>query len=124
MSYYSDISELIGKTLSDIEVSNDEIKFTTTEGERYSMYHEQNCCESVSIEDINGDLQALIGHPILEAEERTSDDNPPEVKVDRWQDSFTWTFYVISNVKETVTIRWYGESNGYYSESVDFIKIK
>lgn len=72
--------------------------------------------------DIVGDLNDLIGSPILLAEEviNEQDVNPDGVTVPEFQDSFTWTFYKLATVKGYVTIRWYGQSNGYYSESVSF----
>lgn len=74
--------------------------------------------------DIVGDIEDLIGSPILLAEEITHDNiNPNGVDVPKNQDSFTWTFYKLSTIKGSVTIRWYGKSNGcYYSEEVKFIK--
>lgn len=116
------IQNLIGKTLSSIKVNKDrdEIKFYCTDGDVYLMYHDQDCCESVTIEDIVGDINDLIDYPILMAEEAQSNENPKEGS----DDSFTWTFYKLATVKGYVTIRWYGESNGYYSEEVNFKKIE
>lgn len=116
--------ELKGKTLVKIEnKNNDELLFTTANGEIYKLYHKQECCESVSIDDICGDLDDLIGEPIIEADEVTSSENPPGVEKKQHQKWFTWTFYKIGTAKGFVTIRWYGESSGYYSESVDFCKV-
>jgi len=119
MSKWVKFEELLGKTLIKIEVANskDEILFHTDEGVKYKMFHCQDCCESVTIDDINGDLDDLIGTPIEIAEESTSLDNP---KDEEWNESFTWTFYKLATIKGYVDIKWYGESNGYYSESVDF----
>lgn len=123
---YDSFEELNGKTLTEIrgcEVGNDQINFVCQDGDEYILYHSQDCCESVSIEDICGDIEDLLNEPILLAEEVTSGDNPEGVKVPKYQDSFTWTFYKLATNKGYVTIRWYGSSNGYYSETVSFEKI-
>lgn len=118
----SNFSSLLGKTLVAIEgrKGDESITFTADNGDKYVFYHEQDCCESVSVEDICGEWTDLIGSPILQAEESTSDKNPDGVVV-KYQDSFTWTFYRIATIKGQVVVRWYGESNGYYSEGVDFV---
>jgi hypothetical protein len=118
------IEQLLGKTIGSIDrPAGDEIVFTLDTGEQFRMYHSQDCCEIVTVDDIAGDLDDLIGTPIVKAEEVTSSENPPGVTKE-YQDSFTWTFYHLATVKGYVTIRWYGESNGYYSESVDFARIE
>ena len=119
------ISELMGKTLTQIVNTTDEIVFTTNAGEKFKLYHEQDCCETVEVEDINGELDDLIGAPILQAEEVSNEPNPgPKISYGNYADeSHTWTFYKLATVKGYVTIRWYGHSNGYYSERVSFAQV-
>jgi hypothetical protein len=111
--------ELKGKTLTQISVNEDEddITFLTACGKIYHLFHEQDCCEIVGLEDICGELKNLIDSPVLVAEERSE-----ESRCDKG--SVTWTFYEISTLKGSVTIRWHGESNGYYSESVTFERMR
>lgn len=116
---------LIGKTIISIsgDVGDDEMIFKTNDG-IYKLYHEQECCEKVDIMDIVGDKQDIINSPILLAEEIThEDENPNGLIVLEYQENFTWTFYKLSTIKGSVTIRWYGTSNGCYSERVEFVKI-
>jgi hypothetical protein len=121
---FENFNVLLGQTLIDVQVNDDEeLILTLDTGEKYRFYHEQDCCESVTIEDICGDLNDLIGSPLVVAEKVTSDTNPEGVTKE-YQDSFTWTFYKFATNKGSVTIRWYGESNGYYSETVNFEKMK
>ena len=115
---HTEIKELIGKTLVKIEqIDKEEIIFTTSEGNKYKMYHEQDCCECVEIDDVNGDYEDLLNTRLNLAEERTSEG----IGGDDY--SQTWTFYEFRTRKGSVNIKWLGESNGYYSESVDFIKM-
>ena len=122
---YCNVSELLGKTLVDIRGYKDQIEFITTTGDKYLMHHEQDCCEWVYIEDICGDLNDLLNSEILEAEDISDTMEIPcsEEEYNSYE-SVTWTFYKIGTRKGSVTIRWCGTSNGYYSESVDFAKVE
>ena len=119
-----DFEELKGKVVTKVEGAegNSHLNFYTNDGHKYSMYHEQNCCESVYVESIVGDLEDLVGEEILVAEE-SSGDTPADSKAEPYE-SYTWTFYKLASRKGYVDIRWLGESNGYYSESVSFVKQK
>lgn len=122
--FKGDISVLVGKTLTKCVRQgeyDDEIHFHTTDGEHYVMWHHQDCCEHVYIESIEGELSDLVGHPILVAEASSSNNDPPNNDHD---ESYTWTFYKLATIKGYVDIRWFGSSNGYYSERADFDKVK
>jgi hypothetical protein len=108
-----------GKTLQRIIVERagyeDKIVFVVEGGERYVMFHQQDCCEEVEIESIVGDVKDLIGTPLVVAEEASCDGE---------RGYGTWTFYRFRTAKGDVDIRWYGSSNGDYSEGVSFEKVE
>jgi len=109
---------------------------------RVQFVYEHDCCANCSVEDICGDWNDLLGVPLLQAEQvsfnnHTSTmggeikplfvaaflDDPADVQhiVERTNEdvgSWTWTFYRFATIKGAVTVRWFGSSNGYYSESV------
>ena len=125
----ADFEDLVGKTLVRIEgmePDSDRVDLTCDDGSRFAMYHRQDCCESVYLADVVGDLDGLLGLPILVADEASQDASEIGVEEDGYTylpESATWTFYTIRTVRTTVTLRWYGSSNGYYSESVDFVRM-
>lgn len=132
----AEITALVGRTIRAIEIdeSKENAVFACADGSRWRMYHDQHCCEDVTLHEVIGDLEDLIDTPVLVAEERTScdhddrwddeklaDKNPEPPPADRRAESYTWTFYELRTIKGSVTLRWFGESNGYYSESVSFV---
>lgn len=136
---FHDISVLQDQVIRQItKQENDSLIFYMASGTRYRMAHMQDCCEDVFLDDVCGDLNDLIGSRIISAEEVTSSNQPMAMEFgepislavdsdnehDDYDDmSYTWTFYKISSEKGSVTLRWYGQSNGYYSESVEFFDI-
>lgn len=92
--------------------SGDEIRFIDTAGNVWTMNHNQDGCEAVWIEDICGDVADFVDAEVVSASVATS--NNPNAS-----DSGTWTFYQFRTTKGDVTIRWNGESNGYYSEEAE-----
>jgi hypothetical protein len=123
------IKDLVGKILTEVKQDGDKILFVVNDDTKYKMYHEKDCCEIVSIDDINGDLQDLIGSPIILAEEVSNDDfeyafaskfkkvegsySKKDDEGNYEPESHTWTFYKLATAKGYVDIRWFGESNGY-----------
>lgn len=106
---------LVGKTLLNVSADDDTVDFQCEDGDTYRLYHCQDCCEYVRVEDVVGDLDDLRGKVLMATETSNEAHDVSE--------SGTWTFYNIGTNKGCVTIRFLGESNGYYSESVDFVKL-
>jgi hypothetical protein len=149
--YDAQFSQLAGKTLTKIDgkVGDEEMHFHCSDGQVYRLKYYQDCCARCSVEDVCGDLEDLLGSPILLAEEVSNDKPTPEIVAERraeyekdkaedpegyynsgtfehYCDQFeseTWTFYKLATVKGAVTIRWHGSSNGYYSESATFERL-
>jgi len=111
------MAQMLGKTFVQVtgSVDSDEMLFETAQGERFLFAHMQDCCETVRINDITGVLEDLVGEPLLIAEEVSGATEPDE----EHYESYTYTFYKFATRKGYVDVRWLGESNGYYSESVD-----
>jgi len=65
--------DLLGRILYKVTAENKELRLYLTETPSFKFYHEQDCCESVSIEEIIGDLDDLVGVPMLEAREDPQD---------------------------------------------------
>lgn len=111
--YEVTIEDMVGMTFTRVEQIGDEkLEFESDQG-TFTFYHIQDCCESVYIDDIVGDLSDLVGSPMLRAEESTDSGDSGDFE------SYTWTFYKFATAKGYVDVKWCGSSNGYYSESVD-----
>lgn len=110
--------DMIGKTITSISQEeigdNNLMSFLMSDGTKFRMIHFQDCCEQVSIDDIVGDLDDLIGSPLTLCEEVTKEKEGDDYEM--------WTFYKLATVKGYVDIKWFGSSNGYYSVSVCFEK--
>lgn len=110
------IDELVGKVVRGLAYDEDSFQILTDDCV-YIFYHEYNCCESVWLTQVDGISDKIIGSRIVIAEVVTDEKDTDYGHI-------TWTFYKIGTTKGMIDFRWQGESNGYYSESVDLIKIE
>lgn len=73
--------------------------------------HDQNCCEYVRLVEYHGNIKkGEILHDVIVKKEEASST----------EDGYgTWTFIEVITNLGIITMRWLGESNGYYSEDCD-----
>ena len=110
------IDELVGKAVRGLAYSDEYFQILTDDC-ICIFYHEYDCCESVWLTQVDGISDKIIGSRIVMAEEVVD-------AKDTEYGHITWTFYKIGTTKGVIDFRFQGESNGYYSESVDLIKIE
>jgi hypothetical protein len=123
--------ELKGMTIKDItglEQYSDCVTLNMTNGRKFRLVHHNECCEEVSLEDFIGDMDSLknakIIHAHISSNQSPLDILKPKKPDSEMEHSFTWSFYNIDTDKGPIWMRWLGESNGYYSEEVDFEEVK
>jgi len=119
----NEYQNMLGAVITSIEVTEDKesMRFIAADGREFLFSHVRDCCETVSIEEVIGDLNDLIGSPLLMAEEVSSDDAPTDKTENA--ESFEWTFYKFATLRGHVTVRWLGTSSGYYSLRVSYEEI-
>lgn len=125
---YLDAAHMKGLTILSIERNqdkyNDGILFSMSDGKTYNMLHPQDCCESVHITEIVGDLNSLVGSPLIVSREEVDRGDLLDQQTPEYYDcSHTWTTYWFETETAKVRIRWLGTSNGYYSESVQIEEV-
>ena len=112
------IESMVGKVFTKVErqtIDGEDFLIFENAAEKYKFYHYSDCCESVYIDNICGELIDLENSPLIVAEESSNDCGPG---FNGSQGSDTWTFYKFATIKGWVDVRWFGTSNGFYSEAV------
>lgn len=103
------LNMMVGSTIlsvTGLDVGSNEVVFVTDKG-TFTFQHFQDCCESVTLEDYDGDVEDLVNQAIRLADER----------VECEDGGFQYTFYHIRTDGGDVFLRFGGESH-YYSLDV------
>jgi len=107
----SDTRGWVIKSVSGLSLESEKVTINCDKGS-IVLEHWHDCCEQVFVEDFDGDPEALVGATIADFREDTSDLD------DSYYGISMHTFYNLITDKQDAMIRWYGESNGYYSINV------
>ena len=128
MTAFNDTFPIVGMTPKSVVVckdadGGDAVRFTFADGSEWLMHHSRSCCEYVGLTQVDGDLADLVNSPLVMAE------CAGEIVNDVDEDGHSlgtsgWTFYRFATGKGYVTLRWQGNSNGYYSVEVSFYETK
>ncbi len=97
--------------------------FESVDGWIYALIGELNQSE-IWLEDVNGDLDDLVGLPLLEARVLRTPLRSEDADVPVGRGFERYTFYHFATHKGRVTLRWYGTSSGWYSTDVKLLELE
>jgi hypothetical protein len=119
--YNNKLDELNGLLVKHIDCDDEQLIIEVEDGRRFSFCHEQDCCESVSVYSVDGNLKELQGKKLV----RIDCDNvdPDDYVLGEHVDSYTFTNVRFITDEQTSLVRWFGESNGYYGEGISFSEL-
>ncbi len=118
------MAEMIGQTPVEIDgmtEGSQQVVIKTREGGTLTL-SDPGDYSTVEIVQVDGDPLDLLGLPLEMCEEISNDErHDPDGNEESDFDSrsFTWTFIKFATTAGYVTLRWFGSSNGYYSERPD-----
>lgn len=114
MSYWRskqvEIEDFVGLTFTKVDADG---TFYTAE-KKYDMYHSQDCCERVVLDETVGNINDITDEVITDA--FTTDDGAEDD--DRSYEYVEYTNFHVVSAKGTVVFRWIGSGNGYYGTGV------
>jgi hypothetical protein len=99
----------VGKTISELEMKNDELCFVFEDGEKMRLLDDgQSCCENRYMRT-DDDLRQFVGATLMSAEVREA----PSV-TEEYGDEHEVAFLVVTTDKGAFTMSTHNEHNGYY----------
>lgn len=119
-----EFKKMIGEIITEITLKTDDndyeqLIFKTENDRTFKMFHENDCREIVYLEDVvGGKLTDLLGEKIIDVDIKTNSNYAKENN----KEDIEYYFYEIKTMENTITLRWYGESD-YYCVYVDFKEI-
>lgn len=112
---------ILNTRILSIESDTEEVRIVLADGRNVRLYHCQDCCESVEIAQIDGDLQRLVGHELQAAYMTYEEKDPAGMDwCDRLDVCLAHNFLHLRSHAGDVCVRWDGWQSGYYSDSITF----
>jgi hypothetical protein len=100
------------KSIDGLKEDSEEVTINFGNDFKLVFYHDQDCCEYVRLEEYHGNIKNGDIFRELKVEE-------VNLEYEKYSHSSTATFIEVVTQNGLITMRWLGESNGYYSERCD-----